>query len=68
MAYLPIFVDMHERDCLVVGGGTIAASRVEALLEAGATVTLIAPELTATIGEMRQGRCDLLSRARVRAG
>ena len=46
MGYLPIFVDMRGRDCLVVGGGASAESRVSALVEAQAVVTLIAPEIT----------------------
>ena len=41
----PVFLDVAEKPCLVIGGGTTAAAKVEALLEAGARVTVIAPAL-----------------------
>lgn len=48
--YLPIALDVHERACLVVGGGTVALRKVEWLRGAGGRVTVIAqracPELT----------------------
>jgi precorrin-2 dehydrogenase / sirohydrochlorin ferrochelatase len=46
MGYLSIFVDLKGRDCLVIGGNSLAESRVRALCEADASVTVIAPELT----------------------
>jgi uroporphyrinogen-III C-methyltransferase (EC 2.1.1.107)/precorrin-2 dehydrogenase (EC 1.3.1.76) len=45
MDLLPIFLDMQGRPCLVVGGGATAARKVSNLLRAGASVTLVAPEL-----------------------
>lgn len=50
MDRFPIFLDLHNRPCLVVGGGRVAERKVEGLLKAGAVVTLVAPEITA---EMR---------------
>ncbi len=46
MGYYPIFVEMKDRPCVVVGGGVVAERKVEALLNAGATVTVISPSLT----------------------
>ena len=46
MGYYPIFVEMTYRPCVVVGGGAVAERKVEALLNAGATVTVISPSLT----------------------
>ena len=46
MRYLPIFLDVAGRDCVVVGGGEIAARKVESLLEAGASVTVVSPRLS----------------------
>jgi precorrin-2 dehydrogenase / sirohydrochlorin ferrochelatase len=46
MPYLPIFLDVTSRKCVVVGGGEVAARRAEALLEAGAAVTVISPRLS----------------------
>lgn len=46
MEYLPLFVDLNDRACLVVGGGEIAARKASLLIKANAKVTLVAPELS----------------------
>ena len=46
MGYIPIFLDVTGRECVVVGGGEVAARKVEALLEAGAHVTVVSPRLS----------------------
>lgn len=48
MDYLPLFVDLKNRSCLVVGGGDIAARKAGLLLKAQANVTIVAPELSVT--------------------
>jgi len=45
MEYLPIFVQIKNRPCLVVGGGSIAARKVALLRKAQAEVTIVSPEL-----------------------
>ena len=45
MDYLPIFLSLHRRPVVVVGGGNVALRKVTTLLEAGAQVTVIAPVL-----------------------
>jgi uroporphyrin-III C-methyltransferase/precorrin-2 dehydrogenase/sirohydrochlorin ferrochelatase len=47
MDYLPIFLDIREQPCLVVGGGAVAARKAAQLLRAGARVTVHAPALSA---------------------
>ena len=49
MAYIPIFLDVTGRECVVVGGGEVAARKVESLLEAGARVTVVSPRLSPTL-------------------
>jgi siroheme synthase-like protein len=44
MGYLPIFLEVGGRPCLVIGGGDFAEARVRALLDAGAIVTVIGRE------------------------
>jgi precorrin-2 dehydrogenase/sirohydrochlorin ferrochelatase len=44
---MPIFLDVTGRRCVVVGGGEVAARKVESLLAAGAYVTIVSPSLTA---------------------
>ncbi len=41
----PAFLDLTARRAVVVGGGTVAASKIESLLSAGARVTVVAPEI-----------------------
>jgi precorrin-2 dehydrogenase/sirohydrochlorin ferrochelatase len=45
----PVTLDVRGRLCVVVGGGNVAARKVESLLEAGARVRLVAPELCAAL-------------------
>jgi precorrin-2 dehydrogenase len=45
----PVNLVVDGRPCLVVGGGRVAAGKVRGLLEAGALVTVIAPEIDPTI-------------------
>lgn len=42
MTYYPIFLDLSEKRCLVVGGGKVAVRKVIALLRADAKVTVVA--------------------------
>jgi uroporphyrin-III C-methyltransferase/precorrin-2 dehydrogenase/sirohydrochlorin ferrochelatase len=52
MQYLPIFIDLKQQDCLVVGGGDIAARKSALLKQAQANITLVAPELAETTRSM----------------
>jgi siroheme synthase-like protein len=45
MNLFPVFLKLQKRPVLVVGGGSIAASKIPSLLQAGANVTVVAPEL-----------------------
>jgi precorrin-2 dehydrogenase / sirohydrochlorin ferrochelatase len=44
MTWYPIFLDLRGRKVLVAGAGKVALRKVKGLLEAGAIITLIAPE------------------------
>lgn len=52
MEYLPIFIDLKQQECLVVGGGDIAARKASLLIKAQAKVTLVAPALSSTTQTM----------------
>ena len=45
MGYYPIFMEMHRRRVLLVGGGNVANEKLGKLVDAGAAVTIVAPEL-----------------------
>src|SRR6516225_7837929 len=64
MGYLPIFLDLGGRSCLVIGGGQQAQARVEMLLDAGAAVTVVSREATGQIRlHAAGGRVRYLARA-----
>ena len=44
MNYLPIFIDIKQQPCLVVGGGDIAYRKINLLLKADAAVTCVSKE------------------------
>ncbi len=44
--YYPVYLELRDQPCVVIGGGKIAEGKVEGLLAARAQVTVIAPELT----------------------
>jgi len=45
MRYFPLFADLQGRRVLVVGGGAVAARKVRLLLQAGAHVLVVAPQV-----------------------
>lgn len=40
----PLFIDLKDKEVLIVGAGAIAARRATVLVEFGAKVTVVAPE------------------------
>jgi precorrin-2 dehydrogenase/sirohydrochlorin ferrochelatase len=46
MKFFPVYLDLRERPCVVVGGGQVAERKALSLLEAGADVTVVSPSLT----------------------
>jgi precorrin-2 dehydrogenase/sirohydrochlorin ferrochelatase len=57
MAYLPIFLDVTGRRCIVVGGGPVAARKVQSLLDAGADVLVVSPSLIEALAKLaHEGR------------
>jgi len=52
MDFLPIFLDVKNRPCLVVGGGDVALRKVSLLRQAGARVRVVSPELHPSLERM----------------
>jgi siroheme synthase-like protein len=49
MKAYPVFFDLTQRPCVVIGGGVVAERKVAGLVEAGAAVTIISPDLTPSL-------------------
>lgn len=54
MDYLPIFADLKQRPVLVVGGGDVAARKVDLLQRAGAEIRIVAQSLSPELEQQRQ--------------
>jgi precorrin-2 dehydrogenase/sirohydrochlorin ferrochelatase len=50
--YYPVYIELREQPCVVIGGGKIAEGKVAGLLAARANVTVISPDLTAHLREL----------------
>jgi precorrin-2 dehydrogenase/sirohydrochlorin ferrochelatase len=46
MKYYPAFLNLKDKPCLIIGGGTVGTRKVKTLLKCGALVTVISPELS----------------------
>ena len=50
--YCPLFLNIRGKKCLVVGGGTVALRKTEALLKHGAQVEIISPVLCTRLNQL----------------
>lgn len=59
--YYPIYIDVEDRDVLIVGGGEVCARKAETMLRYGARVTIISLDATEEIrGWAAQGKITLV--------
>ena len=66
MPVFPVFLKLVGRRVLVVGAGAVAAAKIRPLLDAGAAVKVVAPEVTdevATLAAERGGDLTIVRRA-----
>jgi precorrin-2 dehydrogenase/sirohydrochlorin ferrochelatase len=52
--YYPAFLELTGRLCVVIGGGRVAERKIKTLLECGAKVKVISPEVTSGIERLYQ--------------
>ena len=64
----PVMLDLANRRCLVVGGGGVALRKVQGLVEEGARVTVVAPDVVAPLEAMAAAGEISLERRRYRDG
>ena len=54
MKRLPLFLDLSDQPCLVIGGGAVAARKIQSLIDVGARVTVVAPLVGPTAAELAE--------------
>jgi precorrin-2 dehydrogenase/sirohydrochlorin ferrochelatase len=60
--YYPIYLDIENREVVIIGGGNVCARKAETMMNYGARVTVVSPEFTEEIeGWAREG-CLALKR------
>ena len=64
MAYFPFFVDIKDMPGLIVGGGRVAAEKIEKLLPFGPRLTVVAPLIREELWEKAGGDDRLLCKER----
>jgi precorrin-2 dehydrogenase/sirohydrochlorin ferrochelatase len=52
MKYYPVHLDINNRKVLVVGGGSVGTRKVKTLLDCGARVTVVSPEVSRQLREL----------------
>ena len=58
--YYPVYLDIEERNVLIIGGGNVCARKAETMMKYGAHVTIVSPEFTDEIEEWaRQGVLEI---------
>ena len=55
-SYYPVFLNISGKRCVVVGGGQVARRKVKALLEHGASVEVISPDLCFELKQLVESR------------
>ena len=51
-AFYPVFLDLHGRRAVVIGGGAVAEQKVHGLVGAGAHVTVVSTDVTPALGAL----------------
>lgn len=54
LPFLPLFIELQGLPCIVIGAGAVAARKAQALLDAGAILTVVAPASSIAMQELMQ--------------
>lgn len=64
----PIFLNLHGKKCVVVGGGGVGLRKVKTLLDCGADITVISPKPHAEISKLFKNKAIQLVRRNYQPG
>ncbi len=63
MPLFPVFVNLKDKEVLVVGGGSVATRKVKTLLAFGPRITVVAPQVSPDLAKLhKQGKIKLRKR------
>src|SRR3954467_7823971 len=60
--YYPIYLDIEERNVVIIGGGNVCARKAETMMKYGARVTVVSPEFTEEIEQWAREGCLAIER------
>ena len=61
MEFLPLFLNIREQHCVIVGGGEVALRKAILLIKAKANLSLVSPQFISQLQDLsEEGRCKLL--------
>ena len=61
MEFLPLFLNIREQHCVIVGGGEVALRKAILLIKAKANLSLVSPLFISQLQDLyEEGRCKLL--------
>ena len=63
MKYYPVCIDVKNRNCLVVGGGSVGTRKIKTLVECGALITLISLDISEFLVELA-GKSEIIIKKR----
>lgn len=52
--YLPFYISLKNKECLVVGGGKVAERKIKNIVSSKASITVVAPDVTAYIKRLSE--------------
>jgi precorrin-2 dehydrogenase/sirohydrochlorin ferrochelatase len=61
-------IDLHDKSCVIIGGGAVAGRKAKKLINCGAAVRIVAPAVTKAIEDMAQKGVISLKKRRYRKG
>ena len=66
--FYPAYINLQDRKCLVIGGGTVAERKVVAMLISGGDVTVISPDATELVAFLAHNGTIRWHKRQVKAG
>ena len=61
MDYLPVFLDLTSKKCVIIGGGEVAHRKAKLLLKTEALVHIVAAEFSERVKDLNSDACTLVT-------